>query len=231
MFENIIAIGKGFTARPRLTGAFALGGLLYWLLPAMFDAPTRLLVAWNIAVVAYLVLTGIVMVSSDDATMRRRARLTDEGRSTVLILAVGSAVTSLAAIVFELLAIKSQPVAQAAPYLALAIATILTAWTFVHIIFTEHYAHEYYSPADEFGVEGGAGGKGPRLKFPHEAQPDYLDFLYFAFTIAVANQTADVSIPSRTMRALVLIHAVISYFFNTIILALTINIAAGLLAR
>jgi len=157
--------------------------------------------------------------------MRKHAQELDEGRYTFLFTSIIAAAASLAAIVFELINIRKHP-DDAALYIGLSGLTILTAWSFIHIIFTEHYAHEFYVDRDRTTADIQE-SKG--LKFPGTKEPDYLDFLYFTFTIGVANQTADIAIESRAMRVLVLIHSIISYFFNTIILALTINIAASLL--
>ena len=211
--------------RIRLFSSFAIGLLLYFLLPAAMTVPTRLLIAWNVAILAYLVLVGFMMARATHESMRRRAQMLDEGRGAVLILSMLAALSSLAAVVFELFNLRQAPGDVVALHIGLSVATILTSWTFVHVIFTEHYAHAFYFRDD--GTAEGARGKG--LHFPGQPTPDYLDFLYFSFTIGVANQTADTEIVSRGMRLLVLIHSVISYFFNTTILALTINIAASML--
>lgn len=216
--------------RIRLFGSFAIGCLAYFLLPAHLDMSSRLLIGWNIAIVTFLVLVGIMMARSTHESMRKRARELDEGRYMVLILAMVAAVSSLAAIVFELVNLKDAPGSVVALHVALSAATILTSWSFVHVIFTEHYAHGFYLDRDAGdGAADKSEAKGRDLRFPGQPWPDYLDFLYFSFTIGVANQTADTEILSRRMRLLVLIHSVISYFFNTIILALTINIAASML--
>jgi uncharacterized membrane protein len=101
------------------------------------------------------------------------------------------------------------------------------SWSFIQIIFTEHYAHEYYMETSDGRRKRNARGFG--LSFPEEASPNYIDFLYFTVTIGVANQTADIAIVSRPMRILVLMHSVISYFFNATILALSINIVSSIL--
>ena len=112
-------------------------------------------------------------------------------------------------------------------HIGLAALTIMSSFTFIHIMFMLHYAHEFYSewkrdPAKPKGERGG-------LMFPGEDMPGYLDFMYFSFVIGVASQTADVATCSKDMRMIVLIHGIVSFFFNTTVLALTINIAAGLI--
>lgn len=220
-------------ARIRLFGCLALGAMTYLAVPGTFGTATRFLIGWNVAIVVFLGLVGFMMTHSSHESMRKRARELDEGRYTVLVLAVAAALGSLAAIVFELYKLKSAPSDVVALHVGLSLATIITSWSFVHVIFTEHYAHGFYRDrgADEDGDseydEDDPKRRG--LRFPGQPRPDYLDFLYFSFTIGVANQTADTEVVSRSMRVLVLIHSVISYFFNTIILALTINISAGML--
>jgi len=214
--------------RIRLVSTFLVGALTYLVLPAWLDLSSRILTSWNVAIVLYLILVTIMMVRSTHESMRQRARQLDEGRHAVLLLAVAAALGSLVAIVFELYGLRNASPDIVALHIGLALSTIISAWSFVHVIFTEHYAHGFYRDLDKAeDVADEDRGKG--LRFPGQPRPDYLDFLYFSFTIGVANQTADTEVVSRGMRVLVLIHSVISYFFNTIILALTINIAAGML--
>jgi uncharacterized membrane protein len=217
--------------RIRLFSAVGIGLFAYLVLPSSFASATRGLIAWNVAIVAYLTLMGFMMARSTHESMRRRAKELDEGHYTVLVLAVVAALSSLAAIVFELFNLRNATGGVVALHIGLSAATIITSWSFVHVIFTEHYAHAFYFLDDGTGREADPGESQDRngLHFPSQPRPDYLDFLYFAFTIGVANQTADIAVMSRGMRALVLIHSIISYFFNTIVLALTINIAASML--
>ncbi|MGV3548551.1 DUF1345 domain-containing protein [Rhizobium sp.] len=216
--------------RIRLFGSCALGILTFLLTPSTLDASSRFLIGWNVAITVFIVLVAIMWARSTHETMRLRAKALDEGRRTVLVLAMAAALCSLVAIVVELFNLKQATDTVIALHIGLSLSTIVTAWTFVHIIFTEHYAHGFYLEKD--GDEAKAENKNPErrgLRFPGQTMPDYVDFLYFSFTVGVANQTADVEIVSRGMRRLVLIHSVISYFFNTIILALTINIAASMI--
>jgi uncharacterized membrane protein len=110
------------------------------------------------------------------------------------------------------------PPNQVALRYAFTALTVIGSWLLVGVLFCFHYAHMYYrTPQDR-----------PPLHFPEEGlEPDYWDFLYFSFTIAVAVQTSDVSVTSRPMRKLVLGHSVLAFFFNLLILGLSINIAAG----
>jgi uncharacterized membrane protein len=228
---NAPALLRHVLLRIRLFSAVGIGFLAYFALPSSFASATRGLIAWNVAIVAYLILVGVMMTRSTHESMRRRARELDEGHYTVLILAMVAALSSLAAIVFELFNLRNATGGVVALHIGLSVATIISSWSFVHVIFTEHYAHAFYFLDDGTDRRADPAASQDRngLRFPGQPRPDYLDFLYFSFTIGVANQTADIAVVSRGMRALVLIHSIISYFFNTIILALTINIAASML--
>jgi uncharacterized membrane protein len=185
------------------------------------SAVTRGLVGWNVAVWLFLVLIGSIMLRADHDHMRRTAIAHADGATTVLILVVVAAVVSIVAIIFELSAARQPGAAHALPRTLFALATVTGAWLLVPALFAMNYASVYYQE----------NGHGSGLQFPGSDagfKPDYTDFLYFSFTIAVALQTADVSVSTRAMRHLVLLHALLSFAFNTTILAFTINIAATL---
>jgi uncharacterized membrane protein len=150
---------------------------------------------------------------SDVGRIRRRAALQDEGRFVILMLVAGAALASLGAIVWQLGAGRMPS------HLALATATILLSWMFVHVIFALHYAHEFYA----------AGGHGAGLTFPGGEEPDYWDFLYFSLVIGMTSQVSDVAVTGRTIRRTVAAHGVVSFLFNAALIALTVNIAASAL--
>lgn len=204
-------------ARPRLLLAFALGAAVGAVVPAGHGLLSRTLLGWDVAVWTYLILIGVMMLRADPRRIRAVARLEDERAGAVLAVVCLGVVASMVAIAFELATAKSAGHAQAAHYIFTGV-TVLGAWLMVPMMFTVHYAHLYYRTPNA-----------PPLQFPdREIEPDYWDFLYFSFTIAVASQTADIGIRSRAMRRAVLGQSLLSFFFNTSILALSINIAAGL---
>lgn len=210
-------------ARVRLVSALLLGLCLYSALPS--DWPrlftTRLLLCWNAAVAVYLLLALRVVATSTLDNMRQRAYRQDEGQKTILLLTVLSVLASLVAIVVELSSIKSLGGTDKALHIGLTAATVASSWLFMHLMFAMHYAHDYYL--------SGRREQAPGLAFPNEAAPDYWDFLYFAAVIGTSGQTADVSFTSKAMRRTGLAHCVLAYFYNTTVLALTINIAASLM--
>lgn len=155
--------------------------------------------------------------------MRRYARREDLGRLVILSLITIAACASLLAIGF-ILHDKEASKNLLFLHLTLSLLTIIGSWLLVHTIFAFHYANAYYQDGktlEECKAEG--------LDFPGEVEPDYWDFLYFSFVIGMTNQVSDVQITSRTLRRLAMLHSILSFFFNTMILAMSINIIAGLI--
>lgn len=181
---------------------------------------TRLIIGWNVGACLYLLLAARMMFWSTHERMRSRALQQDEGRHIVLALVVTATIMSLGAIVAELAVAKEMHGTLRYGHIALAALTILSSWAFTQVMFALHYAHDYYVAE----ARGNLGG----LAFPGSHAPDYGDFLYFACVIGTSGQTADVSITSRTMRRIGLVHCVLAFFYNTTLVALTINIASGL---
>jgi uncharacterized membrane protein len=213
--------------RPRLLSCLLLGFACLFMMPATWRLTTRVLASWNIGIIVYLALAVYMMSRSNEISIRRRAALIDESRFIILTFSVMAAMASLVAIVLQLAAVKDIHGTLRLLHLGLAAITILSAWAFIHVVFAQHYAHEYFveRASEKLLPPNDRGG----LSFPGSGTPDYLDFLYFAFVIGVAAQTADVSICTKPMRRVALLHCVLSFLFNTTVLALTINIAASLI--
>ncbi|MDM9620819.1 DUF1345 domain-containing protein [Rhizobium sp. S96] len=196
-------------------------GLLVFLLLTTREVNARnVLAGWNVAAVVFIAATWRRMLRATVASIRKRSEDLDFSDTLLLFLSISAAVASIAGIGLELHSVK-----EAAPGVALgralaAIVTILISWVFLHTLFTVHYAHRFYGGDD----------KGEGLKFPEGVEePVYWDFLYYSFTIGVASQTADVATTSTGMRKLTLLHSILSFLFNTTILALAINVGASLL--
>jgi uncharacterized membrane protein len=210
-------------SRPHLSLAILLGALVALAWPDSHPWLRRALIGWNAGVWAYLLSMGWLMATADHRKVREIAGKQDESAGLVLCTLVIGAVLSLYAIVSDLARMDHMPANQVALRYAFTALTVIGNWLLVGVLFCFHYAHLYYrAPRDRLP-----------LRFPEEGaesrdiEPDYWDFLYFAFTIAVAVQTSDVSVTSRAMRKLVLGHSVLAFFFNLLILGLSINIAAG----
>jgi uncharacterized membrane protein len=206
-------------ARPRLVIAVFAGIVIGLATPSHWNPVTRALIGWNVTVWSYLCLMAWLMMRATHARVRMIAE--QEDKSSVVILAIMSvaAMVSIAAIVFELSSVKDLVFSSRMAHYLFTGATIFGSWCLVATLFTFHYARSYYrSPVERRA-----------LRFPeNEENPDYWDFLYFSFTIAVAAQTSDVSVLTRSMRKTVLAQSILSFIFNVAILGLSINIAASL---
>lgn len=211
---------RSLLVRPRLLIALAAMAGLALLLPAGWSWTTRLLIAWDAGAVLYLALLSATMLSETVAQIRARADRQDEGAGAILMIACLATSASIAAIGLQLAGLGNLPAAERGLHLALGGFTILCSWTVLHVFFTLHYAHAYYDKT----------AKEPCLDFPGKHEPDYVDFLYFAYTIGCTSQTSDVAVTTRRARGLVLIHSILSFIFNTSILALGINVGASLVS-
>lgn len=205
---------------PRLLIAVILGLGSGFLLPDQWRLVTQVLVAWNIMVWSYLLLMGWLMLRADHARLIKIASQEDEHGATILAMFSIATVASLVAIVLELSTQELITGFRLFNYLITG-ATILGSWFFIGVLFTFHYSRMYYlSPANS-----------RPLKFPDDEQrPDYWDFLYFSFTIAVAVQTADVSVINRSMRKVVLAQSILSFLFNLVIIGSSVNVFASLVS-
>lgn len=198
----------------------ALVGLLVAAALLAIDIPAlaRALVGWDVAIVVYLVLTYAMMWRAEVEQIRKRAAEQDEGAHFILLLSIVATFASLVAVVFALEGFKQSG---AATGVILAVATIVLSWASVHTIFSFHYAHEYYGERRDGKIGG--------LKFPDDPEPDYRDFLYFSLVIGMTSQVSDVCVTSKVIRRMVAIHGVLSFFFNLVVLALTVNMVANLI--
>ncbi|MFH7026965.1 MAG: DUF1345 domain-containing protein [Heteroscytonema crispum UTEX LB 1556] len=216
---------KNFDARPRLIISIGLAALISILLPSWLHLATRILCAWNSGIDCFLGLTWWKMVKATPEKMRRYAQRQYEGRLAIFILIIAAACASVLAIGFLLGDKKGISAILLTLHVMLSVATIVGSWLLVHTMFALQYAYSYYQNAEDSNNEEKAGG----LDFPSDYEPDYWDFLYFSFVIGMTSQVSDVQITSRYMRRLALLHGVLSFFFNTTILAMTINIIASLI--
>jgi uncharacterized membrane protein len=215
------AFFRTITTRPFLIAPFAVCLVIAFLGPAQWPLIERLLSAWCAATTFYVIAVSILLARMPIGQLSKHVADLDEGALTILALSMLAAAASFAGVVFELSALHSHVVA-ASTSLPLMVATIVCSWFFIHTIFAIHYAHVFY---DE-----GRHPVAPSLEFGgDEDEPDYWDFVYFSVAIGASSATSDTNIRSRVMRRLVAAHAIFSFFFNATVLALAINIAAGLL--
>jgi uncharacterized membrane protein len=200
--------------RPRTFISIAIGIVAFFLLPGSLRLVTRLLIGWDIFVAFYLVLVFTMVLRSGVAHVRHNAALQDDGRFLILLMTATGAFASIAAILFELGASH-----RGVPGLALATVTIALSWAAVHTVFSLHYAHEYYRGTKPGGLQFPSGDA-------HE-DADYWDFVYFSFVIGMTAQVSDVGITDKIIRRTATVHGIISFVFNTALVALMVNIAAS----
>jgi uncharacterized membrane protein len=209
--------------RPKVYIGFlaAVGALL--LSPAAVAPAVRATIAWNVGGLVYLAMATYAMATCTANKIRSRAIYHDESAFVILVIILLAIASSFAAIAGLLTEAKAAAQYAKLAYLMLAATTIFVSWSVTQVAFAIHYAHEYYAPHNhQRDTRGG-------LAFPKDDTPDYWDFLYFATSIGATSQTSDVSICTKSLRRLAALHAVVSFFFNTTVLALTINLAASLI--
>jgi uncharacterized membrane protein len=196
----------------------ALAGLALWLAGRVLHWPLPPLVGGDAFFVIYLgLMAGFTLRITPDG-LRRRADVEDEGIPLIVLLALAAVVLSLAAI-FALLAGAQRPDGWE---LSLAVASVPLGWATLHTIAAFHYAHLYYAAEGEDKAEPGC------LDFPGTREPGAWDFVYFSFVIGMTAQVSDVTVQAAGMRRLVLAHSIISFFYNTVLLALAVNVAVAL---
>lgn len=216
-----------FTIRVHLVHRIGISlgiSLLTWLavFHSRLDRLVVIMIIWNAFALTFIFISWMVFISRTPEQMRARAREEDGSRVFVFLLILISCFASMFAVLSLILSQDSRNTPLYI-YVSVAIGTMLFSWFMVHTTFCFHYAHLYYDDAQE-NRSVHAGG----LEFPKDKQPDYLDFVYFSYVIGMTFQVSDVAISSRTIRRLALLHGLVSFILNTFVVALTINLIAGL---
>jgi uncharacterized membrane protein len=182
----------------------------------------QLILCWDVFALSYIITCWIVFFKRSTVQIRQVATKEDGSRLFVFLVIV---IASFASMITVLMLIVSKETAKTSEliYLPIAVGGMLLSWYMVHTTFAFHYAHLYYSD-DSSDAENCREG----LNFPDEKSPDYLDFAYYSFVIGMTFQVSDIEISSKTIRRLTLLHSLLSFGLNTFVVALTINIIAGL---
>ena len=214
-------IPRQFRARLRLLSSLGAGLAIGLAIPGSLLSPThRAVVGWDCAILLYLGLILEMAIHANPASTRRRAALEDETRWVFLTLMAGAAFFSMFSILDLIREAKAAGGAEMVVLAILGGVTILLSWLFAHTVFAVHYAHDYFNDLN--------GHRTPGLTFPGpNDDPDYGDFLYFSFVVGMTAQTSDVQVTTKRWRRLVLAHGILSFLFNTAVLALSINLVAG----
>lgn len=207
---------------PKLLFSLALGllaGVVLRQEDRTFDF--NLLIGWDVFCLSALILFWITFFSIKAEDVADEAKILKTGTPTVFLLSLLLIFASLGIIV--LLFISSVHHAHALPNFVVGYGGLILSWALVHTIFTIHYANLYYG-GDKINADAG-------LDFPDDERPDYLDFAYFSFVNGMTFQVSDVSITSKTIRRIVLFHCLLAFAFNTVIVALSINLIAGFMQQ
>ncbi|ADP72176.1 protein of unknown function DUF1345 [Rhodomicrobium vannielii ATCC 17100] len=218
-----VSFWESLSIRPRFYSAVLVGSLAYGLLPDSLALAVRAAITWDLGGLTYLLLALRLDFTSDAAKIQKRAARRDDSRLiilTIILLAIAASFAAITAVGLEA-KLPETSAKEKMSLAALALFTLVISWSVTQIAFALHYAHAFYRP--DPGSDAGRG-----LEFPGCDRPDYWDFLYFATSIGAASQTSDTLVKSHALRRLVTLHAVVSFFFNTAVLALTVNISASL---
>ncbi|RYF55064.1 MAG: DUF1345 domain-containing protein [Comamonadaceae bacterium] len=203
-----------------LYGAAAglVAGGLAWPLEAL----ARGLVGWCCAVAMYLLLAWRLAATCDAQRVRNRAQSLDQPNMLILAVMLLAIAVSVVVIGMLLRQVKDMGQLQRTLHVVLGVVSLAGSWLLIHTLFTFHYAHRYYQAEKATGSKDDAG-----LDFPGKAEPDYFDFLYYSYVVGMTSQVSDVQATSREMRRLTLLHGVLSFAFNMVVLALSINVVAS----
>ena len=204
-----------------LYGFFA--GLVSAALPLPLVWQFRGLLGWSIGVAVYLALAWWLCERFNAQQTREHAQAQDEPSVVLFLLMLLATMACVAAIVVMMQQGKAFSGTTRALHLALSVAALIASWLFIQTIFAFRYAHRYYQEEKLNEPDG------PGLQFPGGQDPDYFDFLYYAHVVGMTSQVSDVQVTSREMRRLTLVHSVLSFGFNMLVLALSINVVAGVL--
>ena len=189
----------------------------------------HLMITWLSYIMVSLLFSWITILTSHPIEVQKMAHNQDSSRTLVFIFVVAAALVSLFAVVILLQTKGDLSKQELTLHIIISMTVVLSSWWLVHTVFTLRYAHFYYS---DVSLDKGAKHEKPGgLDFPSEPNQDYLDFTYFAFVIGTTFQVSDVQITSRRIRRLVWMHGIISFAFNTVIVALIINIISGLIKQ
>jgi uncharacterized membrane protein len=219
----------GRLQRPRLTSGLLAGVAVYALLlfvPAL-SWRLRFITAWDFGASIALFALYIGLRKSPPAAMKRNALRQDTGKWAVLAITLVAATAGLVVIAAEMPLVKNATGIEQFARVVFVIFTIVLSWAFIHTVFALHYARDYYVDADLSAPAHVVGSQ--RLIFPGGQRPTYGDFLYFSFTIGMTFQVSDVQIADAGIRRVALLHGGSAFFFSTGILALMINLVAGLI--
>ena len=217
----VMSLRRSLALHAPLYIALVVTGLIAALAPIGGDELNRLAIGWDVGAAVFVGATLYRMARAEGAdAIRRRAAALDQTGRLILPLSLLAASASIVVVIGEAMRGGGSPIVSG----LLSLLTVALSWTFIQLIFALHYAHAFYRADVDDQDHGG-------LIFPGETEPDYWDFLHFSLIIGVASQTADIQIADRKLRRLASVHSLTAFTFNTVILALTVNLMVGLLGK
>lgn len=207
-------------------GLGALVGVAAWLIAILLGAPApeRALIGWDVGALVYLGFMAHLFLGAGEENIRARAERQDETPSAIMIIAVSAVAAAMAAIVAALIAEGGHTPVSHYRVAALAGLTLITSWMVLQALFASHYAHRHFQAVARHGDKSG-------FAFPGEPPRTYMDFVYLAICIGATAQISDPNVTTTRLRNLVTAHAAISFFYNTAVLAVGINILSGLVGK
>jgi len=214
-------------AHYRLIIALAVAAVVFLFNYHRASAPALSLLTWVGCALTIIFMDWVIIITSHPLEVRKIAKLQDSSRTFLFVFISAASIASLVAIIFLFKSTKGVPGAAKNEHILLAMSAVIVSWWMLHTIYTLRYAHLYYDvDTDIDGDVKGIGG----LQFPGKQQPDYLDFVYFSFIVGMTFQVSDVNISSRRIRRVCIMHSLMSFAFNTAILALSINVVSGMIS-
>jgi uncharacterized membrane protein len=187
---------------------------------APLEPMVRGLAGWCAGAAVFLVLTWWLADTFDAQRTRERAQSLDQPNLVILVsmlVAIGASVVAIAMLLQQ---VKLMSGPERAAHIALGLVALVGSWLMMHTIYAFHYAHRYYIDQRDGSPDGG-------LDFPGKEEPDYFDFLYYAYVVGMTSQVSDVQATSREMRRITLVHSVLAFAFNMLVLALSVNVVAA----
>lgn len=214
--------------RYRLLASLMIAFIIFLICRNKSSGIISFMCTWIAFAISYLVFSWYIILSYHPVDVRANAKKEDWAGSIIFLFVILAAFISLFAIVFLLKSIPDESKRGLSIHILLSVVSVFCSWTLIHTLFTLKYAHKFYGTSTR---QNGTVTYGAGLDFPSESEPDLLDFAYFSFVIGMTFQVSDVEITSRYIRRLSLMHAFLSFIYNTVIVALSINIISGMISK
>lgn len=207
---------------PKLLICLGIAVLVYFVIQIEhLDLLTHAMIGWDTFSLCMIILSWITFSITTSQQIREQSKVQDSSRTIIFFIILIATFASFLAVLL-LLITKHQSRSSETVHLIIAITGMVLSWFLIHTIFTLRYAHIFYGDhEDKPGTHAGG------LEFPDDKKPDYFDFAYFAFVLGMTFQVSDVQISSKQLRRIAMWHGLLSFGYNTIMIALTINLIAG----